>query len=199
MPLPSPLHPCFSPPHFSPASWDKKHVNSRFTPSYSNLIQQRIITKLLETWLYCHAWVFLTMLKQLKGSYTKTPITCWMNSLPSFYYLLPITHVGNTPSHNTLLTFQSIMCKPNSKKAPSRWQQAGLFLKSKPTQNKWSHSQASASLTQSFHAVFFNTSHKLNCSPALCYYLMRCYLYKTFVYYFRLYLHWTPDSPCVCI
>lgn len=24
-------------------------------------------------------------------------------------------------------------------------------------------------------------------------------LHKTFVYYFRGYLHWTPDSPCVCI
>lgn len=84
------------------------------------------------------------------------------------------------------------------KKSTSCWQQAGL-LKHKTTQNKWSHSQASACLTQSFRAVFFSTSHELNCSPALCYYLMRCYLYKTFVYYFRGYLCWTPDSPCVCI
>lgn len=38
-----------------------------------------------------------------------------MSSFPSCYLLLFITHFGNTP-HNTPLTFQNPMCKPNSKK-----------------------------------------------------------------------------------
>lgn len=42
----------------------------------------------------------------------------------------------------------------------------------------------------------FTISH--DCPPASCYCLLRCYLYKTFAYYFRGHFHWTPDSPCVC-
>lgn len=51
----------------------------------------------------------------------------------------------------------------------------------------------------SHSVLYFSTSHWLNCSPASCYYLMKCYLYKTFVYYFRGYSCWTPDSPWVHI
>lgn len=68
----------------------------------------------------------------------------------------------------------------NFKKITSHWQQAGL-LKPKTTQNKWSHSQASACLTQSFCAVFFNISHEPNCSPTWCYYLVRIYTKHLFI------------------
>lgn len=104
---------------------------------------------------------------------------------------------------NALLTSQNLMCKTTYKKITCHWQQAGILLKLKTTQNKWSHSQASACLTQSFHAVFFNISHEPNPSPAWCYYLeitqsiclwfQRIFALNT---WFFLCLHLIHHEPC---
>lgn len=124
-----------------------------------------------------------------------------MNCIPSFYLLI-------TPwKYSLKITFwlsRMLRAKPNSKKKiTSHWQQAGLLLKPKTTQNKWCHSQASACLTQSFHAVFFNISHEPNCSPTWCYYLeftqsiclwiQRIFALNT---WFSLCLHSTHHEPC---
>lgn len=94
------------------------------------------------------------MLKQQKENYAETPFAWWMNSFPSFYLLLFTTHFGNSPSqyHSD---FPEPYVQTKFKKSTSCQQQAGLLLKPKTAQNKWSHSQASACLTQSFRAVFF--------------------------------------------
>lgn len=99
-----------------------------------------------------------------------------MNCIPSFHLLITSWQYSLT----TPFWLSRTLCANQLQKITSYWQQAGL-LKPKTTQNKWSHSQASACLTQSFCAVFFNISHEPNCSPTWCYYLVRIYTKHLFI------------------
>lgn len=123
-----------------------------------------------------------------------------MNCIPSFYLLItPWQYYLKMP-----FSLPRTLCaKPHTKKSHATGSRQASFWNSKTTQNKWSHSQASACLTQSFHAVFFNISHEPNPSPAWCYYLeitqsiclwfQRIFALNT---WFFLCLHLIHHEPC---